>query len=237
MWCSSHSYDEPDRFDSGGNRQKEQGLLDGVHYAHRVEARTYRIRVLLLSTSVRFLHATILFGGRVARLSRTHRRHDGFRIPERCPTGRHRGQPDVPVRAQAHADRVLRAGNVRLTVYHHRLHVRIPRHRRPASREFAPRRVPAIRVLRHVRRTAVAMERVRRDVPDGRQGHHEWRALFVWLRAHVRCHQGVSAVGGHIRYPGGVDHVRLFVLHHGPVRGVRFARDHRQDSQRDHRRV
>lgn len=78
---------------------------------------------------------------------------------------------------------------------------------------------------------------MRRDVPDGRQGHHERHPVLVRLRAHVRRHQGVPDAGVQFRHPGRVDGVRRRVLRHLAVRRVRPARDHRHDAKRDRRRV
>lgn len=239
-----HSHAEPDRLDAAerhaaGRAEREGGRprVGRVHRAHRVEARVGRTRVLLLPAGVRFLRAALLLGGRAARLPRAHQRHDGRRVPERRPPGRHRSQPGLPGSPQAHADVRLGHGHVRVAVGRRRLPVRVPRRGRPARRPPSARPVPAVRVLRHVRRAPVAVERVRRDVPDGRQGHHERRALLVRLRAHVRRHQGVPAAGGHVRHTARVDRVRGLLFRHGHVRRVRPAGDHRQDLGRDHRRV
>lgn len=184
-----HSHAEPDRLDVAehhaagrAERERDERLPVGrVHRAHRVEARVSRARVLLLPAGVRFLRAALLLGGRAARLPRAHQWHDGRRVPERRPPGRHRRQPGLPGGPQARADVRLGHGDVRVAVGRRRLPVRVPRRARPACRPPSARPVPAVRVLRHVRRAPVAVERVRRDVPDGRQGHHERRALLVRL--------------------------------------------------------
>lgn len=126
---------------------------------------------------------------------------------------------------------------MRVHVHRGRLPVRVQRRARPAGHRLSDRTVPVLRVLRDVRRAAVTVERVRRDVPDGRQGHHERCAVLVRLRAHVRRHQGVPDVGGHVWHPGSVGSVRVHVLHYLPVRRVRPARDNWKDAQRDYRRV
>jgi len=155
----------------------------------------------------------------------------------RRPTGRDHRQPHVPIRSQAHANYRLGAGHVRIHVHRGRLPVRVQRGVRPAGHRLAYCAVPVLRVFRHVRRATITVERVRRDVPDGRQGHHERRDVLVRLRAHVCRHKDVPEAGGHVRYPGRVDSVCVHVLHHLTVRRVRPARDHWQDAKRDYRRV
>jgi len=228
---------DPDRLDGWRDRGRKRELLGQVHRAHRLEAHARRSGVLLLPTSVRVLRAAALLGGRDARLPRVHRRHDRRRVPVHRPTVRNHRQPRVPIGAQAHANYRLGAGHGCVHVHSGRLPVRVQRRSRPTGRRLADRAVPVLRVLRHVRRAAVTVERVRRDVPDGRQGYHERRDVLVRLRAHVLRHQGVPHAGGRVRHPGRVGSVRVHVLHYLPVRRVRPARDHWQDAKRDYRRV
>jgi len=79
----------------------------------------------------------------------------------RRPTGRDHRQPHVPIGTQAHANYRLGAGHVRVYVHRGRLPVRFQRRALPAGHRLADRAVPVLRVLRHVRRAAVTVERVR----------------------------------------------------------------------------
>lgn len=232
-----HGHADPGRLDGWRDHGYARKLLGHLLLAHRLEAHARLPCVLLLPTSVWVLRAAVLLGGRDARLPGVHRRHDGRYIPVRRPTGRDHRQPHVSISAQAHANYRLGAGNVRVHVHCGRLPVRVQRRVRPAGHRLAHRAVPVLRILRHVRSAAVTVERVRRDIPNGRQGHHERRDVLVRIRAHVRRHQNVPDAGEHVRHPGRVDSVRVQLLHHLLVRRVRPARDYWKNAERDYRRV
>lgn len=132
MRVRGHRHARPDRLfegtggGCGGSSGRERGLVGRVLWSHRVETSARRARVLLLPTGVRVLRAVVLLGGRATRLPRAHQWHDGRRVPERRPAGRHRGQSRVPGGAQAHADPGLGRRHGRCPVHCRRLSVRVP---------------------------------------------------------------------------------------------------------------
>lgn len=126
---------------------------------------------------------------------------------------------------------------MRIVVDRHRLRIRVPRRGESASRQPVAWRVPIVRVFCYVRYSPVTVERVRRDVPNGRQGPYEWHAILVRIRIDVRHAQSVSDSGRNVRHSGRVDRVRHRMFYDLLVRRFRVARDYWQNSKRNHRRV
>lgn len=155
-------------------RGRFQGRHDRVvlvHFPgpHRVEADVDHDVVLVLAAVGRRVRAALLFGQRAPRLQHPVGQRHHIRVLRRGPCGRrHCVQSALPAQTQDAHGRVRR-GRRRVAGHSHSLHESVRRRRKPAAGLRPDRRVRHVRVLQPVGHPPVAVDTVRRSVPDGCQ--------------------------------------------------------------------
>lgn len=152
-----------------GRRRHDRVLLVHFRGPHRVEADVDHDVVLVPAAVGRRVRAALLFGQRAPRLRHPVGQRHHIRVLRRGPCGRrHCVQPALPAQTQDAHGRVRR-GRRRVAGRCHSLHESVRRRRKPAAGLRPDRRVRHVRVLQPVGHPPVAVDTVRRSVPDGCQ--------------------------------------------------------------------
>jgi len=153
-----------------GHGQTDHGrVLDAVRRPVRLEAGADHHAVLRLPAGQRVLRAAVLLGGRAARLPRPDGRHHRHRVSVAVPRHRQRGLLYAAPRPPEDAGRRVRRRHGRVAGHRHRLHAHVQGRGHAPVRRSAHRSVRRVRVLRLVGHAPVAVDHLRRGVPDGRQ--------------------------------------------------------------------
>lgn len=143
--------------------------MEIVRGTHRVETNVDRRGIFHMSARLRFLRVTVLLGGRAPRLPGTMGRHHGHRVPVRVPGDRKPGVLFVAPRQTENAHRRVQRRHGHVARRHHSIHENVQRRRKPTVRDVVGRLVHRLRVFRPAGDAPIAVDSLRRTVPDGRQ--------------------------------------------------------------------